>query len=275
MKGLLSFLFSFTVLQLSAQELYVFSEPASTMPARSVSAKITDHFVTTDGIYNRLSQRIMPQVAIGINKQLTLMGSLSFSNMHTPDFRYESFNIYGKYRFLSNDDLHSHFRMAVFAAGSSTNAPFHYNEISLMGDKSGVELGLIATQLWNKLALSATVTHTQVLDKSRNNKVIYVPERLYQAMNYNLSAGYLLLPREYKDYRQTNLTLYTEFFAEQSLDKDRYCIDMAPAVQLLFNSNTKLNLGHRFQLDGNMTRMSKSSWLISVERTFLGAFRKK
>ena len=129
-------------------------------------------------------------------------------------------------------------------------APFHYDEITLMGDKSGVEAGIIATQLWNKLAISATIGHTQVLDKSRNDKVIYVPERSYQSMNYSLSAGYLLIPREYTDYRQLNINLYLEILAQQSLDIPRHYVDFGPAVQFIFNSNTKLNIGYRFQVAG-------------------------
>jgi hypothetical protein len=50
---------------------------------------------------------------------------------------------------------------------------------------------------------------------------------------------------------------------------------MAPALQLIFNSNTKLNFGYRFQLGGTMQRMAKTSWLISIERTFLNALKKK
>lgn len=269
-------LFSFLVcFKIYGQELYVFSEPASNMPAHSISLKLTDHFVTADNIYSRFSHRIMPQVMFGISKKLMVHLSGTISNMHTPDFRYESFNVYAKYRFLSKDDLHKHFRMAVFADASATRAPFHYDEISLMGDKNGVEAGIIATQLWNKFALSATVSHTQVLDKSRNSKVIYVPSRIYQSMSYSLSGGYLLFPKEYTDYKQTNLNLYAEVLAEQSLDINKYCIDFAPAAQLIFNSNAKLNIGYRFQVSGNMRRMSDASWLISFERTFLNALKKK
>ncbi len=36
------------------QELYVFSEPASNMPANSISVKLTDHFVTDDNIYGQV-----------------------------------------------------------------------------------------------------------------------------------------------------------------------------------------------------------------------------
>jgi hypothetical protein len=138
-----------------------------------------------------------------------------------------------------------------------------------------VQFGLIATQLWHKLAVSATVSHLQSLDGSRNDKTLYIPSRIYQAMNYSLSAGYLLLPFQYTDYRQTNLNLYTELLVQQSLDRKAYYADLAPAVQLIFNSNTKLNLGYRFQLGSDMQRMATNSWLISVERTFLNALKKK
>lgn len=259
----------------NAQELYVFSEPASNMPAHSISIKLTDHFVTDDKTYNRFSHRLMPVVMFGFSKKLMAHIGGTISNMHTSSFRYESVNLYAKYRFLSKDEIHQHFRMAVFADASATKAPFHYDEITLMGDKSGVELGLIATQLWNKLALSGTLSHTQGLDKSRNNKVIYVPDRLYQSMNYSLSAGYLLLPVEYTDYKQTNLNLYAEILAQETLDRKRHYVDLAPALQLIFNSNAKLNVGYRFQVSGNMQRMATNSWQVSFERTFLNVLPKK
>lgn len=261
--------------ELTAQELYVFTEPASNMPAHSISVKLTDHFVTNDNIYSRFSQRIMPQVMFGISKKFMFHIGGTFGNMHTNDFRYESVNFYAKYRFLSKDDIHKHFRMAVFFDASATKAPFHYDEITLMGDKSGVEAGIIATQLWNKFALSGTISHTQVLDKSRNDKVIYVPSRMYQAMNYSLSGGLLLFPKEYTDYKQTNVNLYAELLAEQTLDIKKHAVDLAPALQLIFNSNAKLNIGYRFQVSSNMQRMATNSWLVSFERTFLNALKHK
>jgi hypothetical protein len=273
MKKYFPLIIIFISAELNAQELYVFTEPASNMPAHSISVKLTDHFVTRDKIYNRFSHRFMPQVMFGISKKLMMHIGGTISNMHTPDFRYESVNFYAKYRFLSKDDIHKHFRMAVFADASATKAPFHYDEITLMGDKSGVEAGIIATQLWNKLALSGTISHTQVLDKSRNDKVIYVPARIYQSMNYSLSGGYLLFPKEYTDYKQTNVNLYAEVLAEHTLGINKNCVDLAPALQFIFNSNTKLNIGYRFQVSGNMSRMSNNSWQLSLERTFLNALK--
>lgn len=271
-------IFFFTVLPFctNAQELYVFSEPASNIPAHSISVKLKNHFVASDNIYQRFSNRIMPQVMFGVSKKLMLRLGGSFANMHTPDFRYESVNLYAKYRFLSKDELHKHFRMAAFVDASATRAPFHYDEITLMGDKDGVEAGIIATQLWHKFALSGTISHTQVLDNSRKNKtVIYVPERKYQSLNYSLSGGYLLLPREYNSYKQTNLNLYLEVLGQQTLDAKVSFIDIAPALQLIFNSNFKVNLGYRFQVNGDMQRMADNSWQISIERTFLNALKKK
>ncbi|MBL7731842.1 MAG: hypothetical protein JNM88_11745 [Chitinophagaceae bacterium] len=256
-----------------AQELYVYTEPASNVPAKSVSVKLMDRFVTSDNIYNRFSHRLMPQITAGLSKKVMLRAGASFSNMHTTDFRYESVSLYLKYRFLSSDELHKHFRMAFFANASATKAPFHYDEISLSGDKGGIEAGIVATQLWHKLAVSSTVTHTQALHKSRSDKVLYVPVRSYQAMNYSLSAGYLVFPKEYTDYKQVNLNLYLEIFGQQLLDKKGSYFDMAPAVQLIFGSNTRLNLGYRFQAAGNIQRMANSGWQLSVERIFLNALR--
>ena len=261
--------------RLQAQELYVYTEPASNMPAHSISAKLTGHFVTNDNIYGRFSHRYMPEIMLGISKKLMVHLSSTFANMHTNDFRFESVSMYAKYRFLSHDDIHRHFRMAVFADGSYTRSPFHYDEITLMGDKTGVEAGLIATQLVNKLAVSATISHTQVLDKSRFNKVLYIPERNYSSVNYALSAGYLVLPRNYTDFKQTNMNLYVEFLGQQTLDRKTHYLDMAPAVQFIFNSISKLNVGYRFQVTGNMDRMSNSSILVSYEYTFLNALKKR
>lgn len=258
------------------QELYVYSEPASNMPAHSLSAKISSNFIgKQQGNENRFMQRYTPELMFGINKKWMVHVGGTFADMHTRNFRWESVYVYGKYRFLSKDELHSHFRMAVFADASYTRSPFHFDEVSLQGDKSGMQLGLIATQLWNKLAVSGTVSHTQVLGSARTSKVLYIPSRIFQTMNYSLSAGYLVLPFEYTDYKQTNLNIYAEALAQQSLDRKAYYVDLAPAVQLIFNSNAKLNIGYRFQLGGDMQRMTESSWLISFERTFLNALKRK
>jgi hypothetical protein len=139
---------------------------------------------------------------------------------------------------------------------------------------AGVQAGLIATQLWNKLALSGTASLVEVLDEKRNDKP---QEYAFQSLNYSLSAGYLVLPRVYKNYDQTNLNIYAELLGGQNLDweYEKYYLDLAPSLQLIFKSTSKLNLGYRFQLKSDIYRNMKSSWMISYEYIFLNALKKK
>src|SRR5688500_1437539 len=109
----------------SAQELYVFSEPASNMPAHSISTKFTGHFAP-NSFYGSTAQRYMPELMFGFSKEWMVHLASTISNMHTPNTKFESYSVYAKYRFLSRDDIHKHFRMAVFLDASKTNAPFHY-----------------------------------------------------------------------------------------------------------------------------------------------------
>jgi hypothetical protein len=209
----------------------------------------------------------------GLSKKLMIHAGVTFSNMHTSKTKYESVYIYGKYRFVSKDDVHKHFRMAVFAEGSVSENSYDYDEVSIVGDRSGIQFGLIATQLINKLAVSGTISHTQAMDPSRYDKFIYSPERLYKSINYSLSAGYLLLPREYESFDQLNVNIYTELLGQRTLDRNTFYLDLAPSLQFIFNSNSKVNLGYRFQINGDQHRMEKS-FLIGFEHTFLKALKK-
>ena len=263
---LLAVLFCF---EASSQELFVNTEPASNIPARSVSIKFSAFFIPNNPLYDRPAKRYIPELMVGINKNLMLRAGFSHSNMYNTNNNFESFFISGKYRFLSIDEIHKHFRMAAYIRGSKSRAPFHYNEVSLMGDKSGIDFGIITTQLWNKFALSGTISNSQLLEKSRFDDVVYIPKRIYRVMNYSLSAGYLLLPKEYSNYEQVNLNLYLEALAQQALNQHKFYLDLAPAIQLIFFSNLKLNMSYRFQVNGNISRMSENTWLISLERNFL------
>lgn len=254
------------------QELFVYSEPASNMPAHSISTRLSS--LLGNDAHDKFVQRYSPEIMFGFNKKLMAHLGISFANMHTDKMQFESVYIYGKYRFLSIDDVHKHFRMAVFAEGTLSRNSYDYDEVSIVGDRSGIQLGIIATQLINKLAISGTFSHTQAMDPSRYDKFIYIPERLYKSLNYSVSAGYLLLPREYKSYDQLNVNLYAELLGQRTLDRKTFYLDLAPSLQFIFNSNSKLNLGYRFQLNGDQHRMEKS-FLIGFEHTFFNALRKK
>ena len=257
----------------TAQELFPYTEPASNMPAKSMSLKMSA--MLGKGVHgDKLDQRYSPEVMFGISKKWMLHAGLTLSNMYESFFYYESARVYAKYRFLSNDDVHKHFRMAAFATAAYSRNHLQHNELNLLGDHSGVQAGLIATQLWNKLAVSGTASIIEVLDEKRNEK----PQQYaFQSLNYSLSAGYLVLPRVYEDYNQTNLNIYAELLGGQNLDWDyeKYYLDLAPSLQLIFKSTSKLNLGYRFQLKSDIYRNMKNSWMISYEYIFLNALKKK
>ena len=265
----------FLTQQVDAQELYPFAEPASNLPAKSISAKLGTMYGR--GVHgDRVLQRYTPSVILGLNKKWQVSGSLSFGDMHESYFYFESARVYAKYRFLSKDELHKHFRMAAFAAASYSRNHLDHNELSLLGDHNGVQTGIIATQLWHKFALSGTASLTEVFDEKRGEKLL--PQQYaFEAINYSLSAGYLVFPKNYTDYNQTNLNLYAELLGGRNLDwkNEKYFLDLAPSVQFIFKSTSKLNLGYRFQLKSDIYRLMKNSFMLSYEYLFLSALKKK
>jgi hypothetical protein len=253
------------------QELYVFSEPASNMPAHSLSVKLGSRI--TDSRQNSFHrQRYTPELMFGLNKNWMAHVSTTFSDFYSPQLRWESVKTYAKYRFYSNDEVHRHFRMAAFAEAAYSRSPFTYGDINLDGDNSGVQAGIIATQLINRLAVSGTTSVLKVFSSSSQR--VNHPEHSLNAFYYSFSAGYLLLPVNYSDYRQTNLNLYIETVGMKGLDRGDYMLDIAPALQLIFNSNFKINLGAKIQATGNMLRIGENNYFIGLERTFLGALKR-
>ncbi len=250
----------------SAQELYIYSEPASNMPAHTIGAKATTMFYKGD-------LRIVPEVMFGFNKNFMLHVAAPFSNMYTGKTRWEAAYVYGKYRFLSKDEVHQHFRMAAFGELGYSRNPYFFDEISLQGERNGAQLGLIATQLVNKFAASATVSYTGTFRPSTADPLANTIAPTRNAMNVSLSSGLLVLPKEYTSYNQTNFNIYLELLGQRSFERQRYYIDLAPTAQFIFNSNTKLNLGYRFQLSGNMRRPMDRSFLVGLEHTFFNALK--
>ena len=259
----------------TSQELYPFTEPASNMPAKSISLKLSS--MLGKGPHSeRIMQRYMPEIMLGLNKNWMLHGSITFSDMHESYVYFESAKLYAKYRFYSNDEVHKHFRMAAFGSAIYSRNQLNYNEINMYGDQTAAQVGVIATQLWNKLAISGTVSLIEVFDKKRTDKIL--PQQYaFESLNYSLSAGYLVLPVDYKDYDQTNLNVYVELLGGRNLDwkYEKYFLDLAPSVQLIFKSTSKLNLGYRFQLTSDIYRNMKSGMMISYEYIFLNALGRK
>jgi len=291
-KRLLILLILFACGRAGAQELYIFTEPASNMPTGSLGARLNNRFYAMlhDGKY---SYRLDPELMWGANKNLMVHLNLFASNMYEQGFKFEGGSLYAKYRFLSNDDVHSHFRMAAYGKIALVDNPavltvthvhqidnvehtekttYFSDEISLDGNNSGFLAGTVATQLIHKLALSATVDYVNRWDNLNSEKS---PYQSNHAINYSFSSGYLFLPRVYKDFKQTNFNLYCEFLGSTSLDYGSWFLDVGPAIQFIFNSVSRVDIGYRTQIAGNMLRMTKSQFLLRYEYNFLNLFSKK
>lgn len=276
MKNIFLYLFLAFSKTLFSQELYPFTEPASNIPARSLSVKAASMF-QRDRHADRTTQRYTPELRFGLSKAWNVYATSSLSNMHQQQLIWDGAKLYAKYRFLSNDDVHKHFRMAAFGAATYSRNHLDHNEINLsMLEQSGVQAGLVATQLWNKLAVSATSSWNEVLNAERWEKS-NAGRYALRSVAYSLSAGYLLLPFEYKDYNQTNINLYAELLGSRNIGfrPEKYYVDLAPSVQAIFNSTAKLNVGYRFQLSSDIYRLANNSWLVSFEYLFLNAVKKK
>ena len=256
-----------------SQELYVFGEPASNMPSNSLGLKYG--LKTAKGIGDGLgytSSRNMLEAQFGLSKKWMIHPSVTFSDMYTSrKMKFESLGFYAKYRFLSIDGIHKHFRSALFLKSVLSKNDLKYDEITTDGDQTAIQGGLILTQLIHKLAISATIGISEVIDKVRWDRYAAFN---FQSINYSFSSGYLLFPKKYSSFNQPNFNIYCEFIGSKGLDRKVSFIDMAPALQVIIKSNTKINAGYRFQLAGNSFRMANSGWLLSFERTFLNALKK-
>jgi hypothetical protein len=258
----------------AGQELYVFEEPASNMPGNSLALKYSLKSAReVDNNSKYTSSRNMLEVQFGLNKKWELHPFVTLSDMYTNrTMKYESIGFYAKYRFLSLDDIHKHFRAASFIKSAFSKNKLKYDELNADGDQTALQGGVIFTQLIHKLAVSTTIGLTEVVDKSRWNKN---GDFGYQSLNYSLSSGYLFFPKKYTSFNQPNFNIYCEFIGAIGIDKKVSFLDMAPALQVILNSNTKINAGYRFQLSGNAYRMANTGFLLSFERTFLNALQKR
>jgi len=250
-----------------SQELYVFSEPASNMPAKSIGIRLTN-----EGVFNpKFATRTIPEMMIGFNKNLMVHVQGFFSDMDG-GYKAEGASLYGKYRFLSVDDVKSHFRAAAFARISTSSRPTYTEDINLEGDNSGLQGGLIFTQLLHKLALSATLSYSKAFEQDRKQQTgMPQPD---QMLGYSLSSGYLMLPFVYKNYNQPNLNLYFEVLGKTNPENGRSYLDLAPAVQVVLNSRTRIDLGYRFEVAGNVAdRYTKNMYLARVEFNFFNVLK--
>ncbi len=261
--------FLFACLAGRAQELYVFTEPASNMATKSIGIRL-NNFIMPKTQFAQTSYYLVPEIMFGVSKRIMIHGDVFFSN-RIRGFAANGGSVYAKYRFLSHDDVQQHFRMAAFGRYSFTHLPVYQQEINLYGMNSGVEGGIVATQLLHKVALSSGLSYVKAVDNGNDYKFPY-GDKHSGAVNFTFSAGKLMLPKVYTDYRQTNLNLIFELLNQVNTGSGKYFIDAAPAVQLIFNSVARLDIGYRTQIKSTLLRTAPNSFFIRLEYNFFNAF---
>jgi len=256
-----------TCLCTKAQELYVFSEPASNMAAKSIGIRVTNEGIFNAGAMNRT----IPELMLSFNKNLMTHVQGFFSDMDGK-YRLEGGSLYAKYRFMSVDGTQSHLRAAAFGRISTSKRPVYTEDINLEGDNSGLQGGIVVTKLLHKLALSGTVAYNKAF-VSANRKMAGMPQA-DQLISYSLSSGYLVLPIVYKNYNQPNFNVYFEMLGKTNPENGNTYLDFAPAVQAIINSRTRIDLGYRFQVAGDIPgRYNKNMYLIRAEFNFFNVLK--
>lgn len=267
------FIFIFMILaceQITAQELFTWSEPASNMPAKSIGLRATNTLMRESST-NNYNYHLLPEVMVGISGKLMFHVEVFFSSRDN-GLSAEGAALYVKYRFLSQDEVHSHFRMALYARGSYNNSDIHQPAIDMNGHNSGYEAGFIATKLVNKVAVSVGAGYLHAVNNGNGNK-IYAENKYRNAVNYNLSIGKLMLPKEYKSYEQTNLNLMLEMLGQTNMGNGKTFLDLAPTIQFIFLSKMRIDAGYRFALLKDLERTTPGGFLLRFEYNIFSAFK--
>ncbi|MFM7023046.1 MAG: hypothetical protein ACKOXB_08710 [Flavobacteriales bacterium] len=303
-------------LHLPAQELFPLNEQASNVPKGVLGARAFSHSYKEYEVWRNMSGiRLM----YGLLPRLTIMADITASNHHgntLPNnlvthkhvgnqtiyyvqpfqrgvvypYLFNGIHLYAKFRFLSIDGMKTHFRGAAYAEWSNVNAAHDEAEPNLMDDTKGYGSGLIITYLKNHFAVSlssgfiipGSYSGTSQLSIGTITPIII---EYGKALQYNLSFGYLLSPKQYSSYQETSISLYAEFMGkayqgakvfqdgteisvETDLLKAGNYVDVHPGIQFVFSSNTRLDLSVGLPLIKASYTHFYPYYFIAVQRYF-------
>ncbi len=254
---------------LHAQELFTYTEPASNMAKGTIGFRLNTTMMN-DKIESRNNLHFLPEVMLGLSKKwmLHLEGFLSDRNKN---IKAEGGSVYLKYRFYSIDEVHSHFRMAAYGSMAFNNSDIHQDAIDMKGHNSGYELGIVATKLQHKVAVSASMALAHAWDNSNSLNYRFGKEHR-NAMNYTLSIGKLLLPKAYKNYKQTNINGMLEMLCQTNLTTGKTYADLAPVMQFIFLSKMRADISYRFSLSNDLSRSAPQGFLLRLEYNIFNTF---
>jgi hypothetical protein len=109
-----------------------------------------------------------------------------------------------------------------------------------------------------------------VLDNGKE-KFLY-GNKSRNAVNYTLSFGKLMLPKEYTSFNQTNVNLMLEMLGQTNLNKGYTYIDIAPSVQFIFLSKMRVDVGYRHPLVTKLHRTTTKGVLLRLEYNIFNAY---
>ena len=251
--------------KITAQELYINSEPASLIPKGTKVVRLTNSNIFLDG-YNIMGSIgnafiVTPSLSYGLSKKIMLSGSIQFANKPyeqdmMPNFGLNGFKLYSKQRILTTDKQKYHTRLSSFLKYSYHENKFMKDNLDLELQDTGLELGIIGTQLINKLAISITTAITRI--SNIDEKLTQGSTVKWQTTNLNtfknsISAGYLLFPRKYNSYKQTNFNLYIEYLTNTILNKEfpvrynKFSSTFAPGIQFIILSRSRLDFSYKIR----------------------------
>jgi hypothetical protein len=268
MKKILLILILFSSGKLYAQELFLFTEPASNMAKGNIGARLNNTLME-NSTTSSYKYHLIPEVMFGVSRKVMVHTDIFLSD-ETNKFTSNGASVYAKYRFFSIDGIHSHFRMSAFGRLSFNNIPVTDAAINLYGYNSGYEGGVVATKLINKVALSASTTLSHAMDNDQQ-KFLYGNENR-NAISYTLSVGKLMLPKQYITYKQTNLNLLLEVLGQTNLQTGNSYLDIAPAAQLIVDSKMRFDLGYRYPIVSQLYRQETQGFLIRLEYNFFNVY---
>jgi len=264
MKAFIIILITFFVNGLHSQELFVVTDPASNVPAGSIGVRISNSLFK-EFFEEGYNYHLMPEITWGVSGKLMVRGSAFISNRSNTLYT-EGGSIFTKYRFFSIDDLQSHFRMAVFGRYSFNRADIHQEQIEITGHNTGLETGIVATQLIKKVAISTSVSYEKALDNQPNYD--FPGNQSSHATNYTLSIGRLMYPKKYTSFKQTNINLMLEFVGQTLNENGKTYIDVVPSIQFIIQSQGRIDIGYRKELFSNMLRSAPNGVYLNFEYTF-------
>ena len=242
-----------------SQELYINTEAASLIPKGTKVIRFNYYNIFLNQTNEKESVKnallFTPSLAYGLSKKIMISGSFQFSNKPYEkdlgtNFGFNGFKLYSKQRIFTTDKQKNHTRLSSFVKYSFHKEKFMKSNIDLELQDNGFEFGLIGTQLIKKLAISITSAYTRVNDIYDKSNNLF---RLGTLKN-SISAGYLVFPRKYKSYKQTNFNIYLEYITNTITNKyfperfNKFSSTLAPGIQFIILSRSRLDFSYKIRI---------------------------